>query len=364
MDRDAWNGLIATLPGAHPLQTWEWGEVKGYYGWEPLHRVWRNPDGSVAAAALVLSRTASLPGLNAGWRVMYVPRGPLLKDWRDEELRRQVMEALTALARERKAIFVKIDPEVKIGQGIPGGPGECEDPVGIEVVEALRGNGWVFSTEQIQFRNTVVIDLRRDLEDLLAGMKQKTRYNIRLAEKRGVTVRVGTEADFAALFRVYVETARRDGFAIREQAYYQRVWGVFLKSGMATPLIAEVDGDLVAGLFLFHFAGRAWFLYGMSRAAYRDRMPNYLLQWAAIRKGKELGCTAYDLWGAPDNFNESDRLWGVYRFKEGFGGEVVRYAGAWDRPLHTLIYRLYMSMMPKFMAIMRWRAGSPFKPAL
>lgn len=353
MDRDAWNGLIATLPGAHPLQTWEWGEVKGCYGWEPDHRVWRNPDGTVAAAALVLSRSGPRSGLGAAWRVMYVPRGPLLADWGKKELRRRVMEDLAELGRERGAIFLKIDPEVKIGQGIPGSPGAWEDPVGIEVEQALRGSGWLFSSEQIQFRNTVVIDLRRELEDLLAGMKQKTRYNIRLAERRGVTVRVGTEIDFAALFQVYAETARRDGFAVREQAYYHRVWKVFLDSGMATPLIGEVDGNLVAGLILFHFAGRAWFLYGMSRAAYRDRMPNYLLQWAAIRRAKDLGCVAYDLWGAPDNFNESDRLWGVYRFKEGFGGEVVRYTGAWDRPLRPLIYRLYRIVMPRLTAIMR-----------
>lgn len=364
MDRDAWNNLIASLPGAHPLQTWEWGEIKSYSGWEPDYRVWRSSDGRITAAALVLSRAASLPGLHPGWRVMYVPRGPLLADWGKKELRQQVMEDLAALGHGRSAIFVKIDPEVKIGQGIPGSPGDLQDPAGKEVEQALRAGKWVFSSEQIQFRNTVVIDLRRELGDLLAGMKQKTRYNIRLAERRGVTVRMGTEADFNTLFQVYAETARRDGFAIREQAYYQRVWSTFCHSGMAAPLIAEVDGNLVAGLFLFHFAGRAWFLYGMSRARYRDRMPNYLLQWEAIRRAKELGCVAYDLWGAPDRFNEKDRLWGVYRFKEGFGGEVVRYTGAWDRPLRPLIYRIYTIMMPKLTAIMRWRAGSQFQPAL
>jgi lipid II:glycine glycyltransferase (peptidoglycan interpeptide bridge formation enzyme) len=102
----------------------------------------------------------------------------------------------------------------------------------------------------------------------------------------------------------------------------------------------------------------------MSREAYRDKMPNHLLQWEAICKAKELGCTAYDMWGAPDNFSESDRLWGVYRFKEGFGGKIVRFTGAWDRPLRPVIYRFYTGLLPKIMALYRWRGRSLVRQSL
>ncbi len=191
----------------------------------------------------------------------------------------------------------------------------------------LSRRGWLFSSEQIQFKNTVLLDLACSEDELLGRMKQKTRYNLRLAERKGVKIRLGSQADLSNLYRMYAETSVRDGFVIRPEAYYQQVWQTFMQQGMADALIAEVEGEPIAGLFLFHFAGKAWYLYGMSRQAHRETMPNYLLQWAAIRRGKELGCTTYDLWGAPDEFAETDSMWGVFRFKEGLGGRGGAHPG-------------------------------------
>jgi lipid II:glycine glycyltransferase (peptidoglycan interpeptide bridge formation enzyme) len=207
----------------------------------------------------------------------------------------------------------------------------------------------------VQFCNTVLVDLTPPLNELLAGLKQKTRYNIRLAERKGVSVRSGSLSDLPQLYRMYAETSARDGFVIREQGYYQAVWSTFMQAGMAEPLVAEVEGEMAAGLILFSFAGRAWFLYGMSRDVHREKMPNYLLQWEAIRRTKESGCRTYDLWGAPDAFDESDPLWGVYRFKEGFNGQVVRHIGAWDLPVKPVIYRLYTQTLPRILDVMRRR---------
>jgi lipid II:glycine glycyltransferase (peptidoglycan interpeptide bridge formation enzyme) len=354
-ERETWNELVAALPGAHPLQTWEWGQVKSRYGWEPNQLVWKDSQGCVVGAALVLGRTVSLPGLKDGWRVMYAPRGPLLSDWTRRDLRLRVFEDLAKFGEEQSAIFLKIDPETEIGRGIPGQEGAGENPTGKEIKADLESGGWTYSTEQIQFRNTVTIDLQPEVNVLLARMKQKTRYNIRLAERRGVSVRIGTEADFEALFQMYAETARRDNFAIREKAYYGSVWNTFAEAGMATPLIAEVEGEPVGGLILFYNSNRAWYLYGMSRESHRDKMPNYLLQWEAMLLAKAKGCRTYDLWGAPDEFNDHDRLWGVYRFKEGFGGQVVRFIGAWDRPLKQVLYRVYTGVMPSFLSLLRRR---------
>lgn len=346
--------MIATLPGAHVLQTWEWGQVKKRFGWQALPQTWNDSQGRVVAAMLVLQRTLSLRGLATGLRMMYAPKGPLC-DWGDADLRQRVLSGLARLARKQGAIFIKIDPDVLLGTGVPGGSDAQEDASGQALVADLQAAGWRFSDEQVQFRNTVLVDLRPDQEILLANMKQKTRYNIHLAERKGVTVRLGAEADLGELYRMYAETSVRDGFIIRNEIYYQTVWSTFIQAGMADLIIAEVAGKMVAAVMLFRFAGKAWYLYGMSRAAHREKMPSHLLQWEAMKRAKATGCVFYDLWGAPDEFDASDPLWGVYRFKEGLGGRVVRYIGAWDLPIRPTLYRLYTQTLPRVLDVMRRR---------
>jgi len=352
---ETWNGLIESLPGAHILQTGEWGQLKSSFNWQPSQYLWRNVDGEPAAGALVLERSVAFPVLPLQTRVLYVPKGPLL-DWEDARLRLQVLGDLSQLARKRGAIFIKIDPDLCLAAGIPGEEGGDEITGGREVKDDLISKGWHFSDEQIQFRNSVLIDLRPEEATLLANMKQKTRYNIRLAGRKGVVVRMGGEADIDTLYRIYAETSVRDGFVIREKAYYQSLWSTFIRSGMAQPLIAEVGGDIVAALIVFRFARRAWYMYGMSTQIHREKMPNYLLQWEAMKWAKESGCESYDLWGAPDEFIESDPLWGVYRFKRGLGGGVVRYLGAWDLPVRPNLYWLYTRLLPRLLDLMRHRA--------
>ena len=213
--------------------------------------------------------------------------------------------------------------------------------------------GWRYSNEQIQFANTVMLDLSATEDELLARMKPKTRYNVRLAERKGVKVRQGSAHDLDLLYQLYAETSVRDGFVIRSIDYYHTLWNTFLKAGMVDILIAEVDEQPIAALILFKFQRKAWFLYGMSREMHRDKMPNYLLQWEAIRQSKRAGCHTYDLWGAPYQFVESDPLWGVYRFKDGLGGQVVRHIGAWDLPVRMTGYRLFTQLLPRVLAVMR-----------
>ncbi len=123
----------------------------------------------------------------------------------------------------------------------------------------------------------------------------------------------------------------------------------------ARPLIAEVAGQPVAAAVIFRFGSTAWFLYGMSSELHREKMPNYLLQWEAIRSAKSAGCEIYDMWGAPETFGPDDPLWGVYRFKDGFQGTVARSLGAWDLPLKPTLHRLYRSTLPSILALMRRR---------
>ena len=134
------------------------------------------------------------------------------------------------------------------------------------MIAALTRRGWRPSGEQIQYRNTVVSDLTPSEDDLLAAMKPKWRYNIRLAERRGVVVRGGTAADLPAFYAMYAETGGRDGFLVRPFDYYRAIWERFLADGLGHVLLAEVEGAPVAGLFLFRFGPTAWYFYGASTA--------------------------------------------------------------------------------------------------
>jgi lipid II:glycine glycyltransferase (peptidoglycan interpeptide bridge formation enzyme) len=361
----AWDELIAHLPHPHLLQTWEWAQVKTRYGWDPSPLVWRGPAGEVQAAAMLLKRRLRLAGVNARLGVFYSPKGPNL-DWQDSGLAGRVLADLQALAASEQAICIKIDPDVPTGTGIPGTAQAVEAPLGVALAGELERRGWSFSSDQIQFRNTVLVDLEPGEAVLLERMKQKTRYNLRLAQKKGVSVRVGGQSDLGLLYRMYAETSLRDGFAIRAEGYYRTVWEAFARSTMPwhEPFIAEVEGLPVAAISVFYFAGTAYYLYGMSRAQHREKMPNYLLQWEAMRRARALGCRTYNLWGAPNEFNELDRLWGVFRFKEGLGGTVLRTVGAWDYAPHALLYQGYTRLLPRLMAVLRARGRQRTRQSL
>jgi len=367
----SWNSLISHLPNPHFLQTYEWGQVKAKYGWEPIYLVWdsegkmkegRNEsnhssfDFPPSAAALILKRQIIRNGFAKRLSILYSPKGPLL-DWTNESLRERVLKDLQSYAKKQGAIFLKMDPEVVLGRGVPFSEGDVPENGGQTVMSDLKRRGWEYASDQIQFKNTVLIDLNPTEDEILARMKQKTRYNIRLAEKKGVSLRVGTSDDLPVLYAMYAETSVRDGFVIRDEGYYKTVWSLFMNSDEPTcePIIAEVDGEPVAAIFVFYCAGRAYYVYGMSRNVHREKMPTYLLQWEAMKRAKARGCTAYDLWGAPDVFDESDSMWGVYRFKEGLGGQVVRTLGAWDFAPSPLWYTMYSNVVPRVLDVMRAR---------
>jgi lipid II:glycine glycyltransferase (peptidoglycan interpeptide bridge formation enzyme) len=345
-DQNEWDQALAALPATHALQSWAWGDFKSRWGWTAERLLWP-AEGRPVAAAQILAR----PLPRTPWRFLYVSKGPVL-DYADTKLAFQVLSDLEDYARQANALFIKIDPDAPRQYGEP--EAACPpDPVGQGTLAVLERRGWQFSPEQIQFRNTVVVDISGDLDELLAGMKSKWRYNIRLAERKGVLVRSGAEADLAEFYRMYAETAARDGFLIRPAAYYQDVWRQFLAVGQAELLLASVEGEAVAGLILFVFGRRAWYMYGASSGQHRQLMPNHLLQWQAMGRARARGCTVYDLWGAPDVFDESDPLWGVYRFKQGFGGQVVQGLGAFDYPVRPGLYWAFTKALPRVRSV--WR---------
>lgn len=365
MSASTWNELIAGLPNPHLLQTSEWATVKRAGGWRALFLIWGEeeltilrsnenlPEEAPLAACLLLIKTA-FPLLGRfSPTIAYAPKGPNL-NWKDPLLRQRVLADLSAVARDEKALFIKIDPDILIATGEPNSAEHQPDPNWPAIQTDLNTAGFFPSAEQIQFRNSVLLDVTASPEMLLEGARQKTRYNIRLAERKGVTVRQGGLEDADLLYKMYAETALRDGFIIREKAYYLQVWREFAQRSAA--LIAEVDGEPVAAVYLFHFAGVAYYLYGMSRDSHREKMPNALLQYRAALWAQENHCSVYDLWGAPDVFDESDSMWGVYKFKRGFGGVPRLTPGAFDAPINRFGTWLYTRLIPSMLDVRRWFA--------
>jgi peptidoglycan pentaglycine glycine transferase (the first glycine) len=342
-ERDVWNEALLKLPYNHVLQSYEWGQFKAQYGWKPLRLLFQE-DGLVRAAASVLRR--KFPYLPPC--ITYVPKGPAL-DYNDNELLQHVLVTLEDVARRYHAIFIKMDPDVCLEN-----PSSPSAPVTV----TLKRRGWRLSSEQIQFRNTLLIDLTREEDDLLMAMKSKTRYNVRLAGRRGVEVHLARLSDLPLFYEMYVETSSRDEFIIRPFDYYRHAWQDFIEANLAQLFIAEYEGQPLAGLILFRFGEKAWYMYGASRDLHRDRMPNHLLQWEAMRWAKAQGCTVYDMWGAPDVLDESDPMWGVYKFKKGFGGQFVRHIGAYDYPVSRLLYQFYTVTMPRYLEVLRKWPGS------
>ncbi len=311
-----WNNFLANHPDAHVLQTSAWGELKSAFNWEAQYFV------SGAAGAQILFRNLPL-----GFSVAYIPKGPVGSDWN------RLWPEIDEICRSHNAIFLKVEPDLF-------------EPEDLQFEKEF--NGFVKTEVNIQPRRTIVVDLSGSEEDWLKRMKQKTRYNIRLAQKKDIEIK---QVDDLKVFQNLMEvTGERDGFGVHSIEYYQKAFDLFSPSGKCALLVAAYHDEPLAALMVFAQGKRAWYFYGASNNEHRNRMPTYLLQWEAMRWAKAMGCEEYDLWGVPD-FSEdqleqdfqtrSDGLWGVYRFKRGFGGEVLRSAGSWDRIYKPMLYRIY-----------------------
>ncbi len=319
MNPDEWDEFCKPIENPHILQTSAWGRLKSDFGWQVAYAT------TAKGGAQILIRKL-LPGINFA----YIAKGPVGTDW---DL---LWPEIDEVCRKRHCAFLKVEPD------------SWEDQPSDQARETNLP-GFRQSEHTIQPRRTLVINLAEGEAQILARMKQKTRYNINLALKKNVLVRPHT--DLLAFYDLMKITGQRDRFGIHSLDYYQRAYDLFHVKGQCVLLAAEFEGTPISALILFRSGKRAWYFYGASSEMHRDVMPNYLLQWEAIRWAKSEGCTEYDLWGVPDeeletleaNFtSRNDGIWGVYRFKRGFGGDLRRSVGAWDRVYNPLLYRLYV----------------------
>ncbi len=313
-----WNQFLEKHPNTHLLQMGEWGELKNNFGWSPVRLVLNNEVG-----AQILFRRLPL-GLTIG----YMPKPVDGGQWavNDGEFWKEV----DSICKKNHAIFLKVEPDVWAEEF------------------HLRFSTFKPSPHNIQPPRTIIVSIKEDEEQILARMKPKCRYNIRLAEKKGVTVREWD--DIHAFHEMMAVTGGRDNFGVHTKEYYQRAYELFHPKGTCELLVAEFEGKPLASLMVFANGKRAWYVFGASNDQERNRMPTYLLQWEAMRWAKARSCEEYDLWGVPDENEETleaqfesrrEGLWGVYRFKRGFGGEVKRAAQAVDRVYSPLLYWTY-----------------------
>lgn len=322
-----WDNYLNSYPGAHLLQTTAWGEFKASFGW----RVFRVISDQYGAQILIRS-------LGLGFSLAYLPKGPVGLNSHDGllQINSQAWEGLITeldiLCKQNRAVLLKVEPDIFDQSNQHAVP-----------------PGFILSPHNIQPLRTLIVSLQGSEEEILGRMKQKTRYNIRLSLKKGVIVR--SSADLNLFHSLMEVTGQRDEFGVHSRDYYQHAYEIFYPRGKCELFVAEYQHKPLAALMVFAHNQRAWYFYGASSDEHRDRMPNYLLQWEAMRWARDQGCFTYDLWGVPDFdldtlesdfLQRSEGLWGVYRFKRGFGGQLYRAVNPWDRIYQTVIYKIYL----------------------
>lgn len=327
---DGWDDAAVRSPWGHTLQSSAWAEVRAAQGWRPeFVRI-----GDPLPVALVLWRDA-LPGRP----LAYVPRGPIVApDDRDGLV--AALRRLAALARERGAVFLKVDPEL--------------DPsfAGPVLAEA----GYRRSPQDIQpVLATLELDLGADEDALMAGLEKDTRWSVRQAAKKGVTIRaVADDAGLRAFYELYAATGERAGFITRTWTYYRETWGRLVAAQLATVRLADVEGEAVAGAMVWRCGDRALYQTAATNEAARRTHAAYALLWESIIAAKRAGRRVFDLGGIPrDLERKDDPMYGPYAFKRGFGGVVRHWVGAHDTVPSPLLYRAYLAAEPAYTAALR-----------
>jgi len=343
----------APFRGGNFLQSAFWAAFKASFGWRALAFRFRLPAGE-GRPALEGELRVLLRRLAGPLSFAYVPGGPVL-DCPPSERSRLLGSLASALRSHLPplCVFLRFDPpwweaEPRAGREgeeggeevAPGTPRKESDGKG-RVSRPLLDPPLRKAGADVQPPDSVLLDLGPEEAELLAAMKPKWRYNVRLAEKKGVEVEEGGFEGLDAFYRLYEETARRDRIAIHPRSYYEKLFQVCAGATEAPRLglwTARHEGRAIAAIITLFRGEEAVYLYGASADEKRALMPAYALQWAAIRGARAAGCKRYDFYGIPPIDDPTHPMSGLYRFKTGFGGTVVHYAGSWDLPLHPLAY--------------------------
>jgi lipid II:glycine glycyltransferase (peptidoglycan interpeptide bridge formation enzyme) len=318
-DTARWDELVVATAWPHILQSTAWGQIKEATGWTPRRFVLDDDHGTRLGIAQVLIRKLPL-----GVSIAYAPRGPLVEPKR---LAEAIGALRTALAQERCASLL-CDPEAP-----------RDDVLRTELDRSGIHRSPVF----VQPRRTLLMDLTKDPEALLAAMKKKTRQYVHKAERAGVVTE--ETKDLGRFLAVLRAVAQRDSFAVHSQEYFEKLLAAF--GERAHLLMARVGEDDAGALLVVRMADRAWELYGGWSGAHAEERPFYLLKWRSMLRMRALGAVRYDMWGLADGGRDPaarsglDPLAGVENFKLGFGGEIAEWIGALETPVRPMLYPLW-----------------------
>ena len=325
-DAEIWDQFVHCQPRAHLLQLSSWGRLKSRFGWE-AQIVALAKDERIVAGALVLLKPLPL------WlgRMAYIPMGGYALD---DALFPPLWQAIRT---QTGAAFLKLEA------------GFFHESRALD----LQQMGFQTSPQAIQPPNTIQIDISGDEAVILKGMNQGTRRKIRKSLAADLHIYEGGKSDLDDFYRIMRETGNRNDFGVHSAEYYQQVWDLFVPQ-QGVLLLAKHEDKLLAGIMVFALGETAWYFYGASSREKAKLHATYGLQWRAIQWAKARGCKCYDLWGIPDydeatleaQFKDrSDGLWGVYGFKRGWGGQVRRSLGTWDKIYNPLVYAAYRTAL-------------------
>ncbi len=327
-DRRLWDDFVSSSTRCNITQSYNWGELASHVGaYDKLRVAVVDDAGHICAAMLVLVSQA--PVIKQPY--FYAPRGPIIED-PDSPALTVLLNYVKVLARKYHAFMLKIEPHALDGD--------------VQWLQSLKRRGFLTNPHPVHIRHEWVLDIRPDEKELLAGMKEKWRYNIRLATRKGVTIRRGeSQDDIDAFYRLYETTSARDLFFINSKQHYQDVLRLFGETGQAVLYLAEYEGKPIAGTITASFGRWSWYMYGASANEQRERMPNHLLQWTSMQWAKEQGCWYYNFRGIPNILEEGQELWGVYLFKRGFGGYPLRFLQTHDLVYNPIFYQTYRRLL-------------------
>ena len=295
----------------HPLQTWEWGEFRKSTGVKVVRRGIFENENLISGFQLTIHK---IPYTH--FTIGYLPKGELPT--------KEILEELREIGQDNNCLFIKLEPNILAKN--------------VKIDSSLTK-----SPHPLFTKYSFWLDLTRSEEELLLKMKSKTRYNVRLARRKGVAiVEDNSEAAFEEYLKLTMETTKRQRFFAHTNDYHRKMWSALHPIGMAHLLKAFYKGETVASWVLFLHNDILYYPYGASSIKHKDTMASNLLMWEVIRWGKEHYAKLFDMWGAlgPDP-DPKDSWYGFHRFKEGYGATHVEFVGTYDLVLKPVLYRLY-----------------------
>lgn len=322
-DIATFNTYIENSPYGHFMQTSSWSDLKKNFGWKHLGYYFIQEANTTIGAFSVLLKQ------KFGIKILYIPRGPVC-DYSNVEQLHQCLTAIKQLAKQEKAFFIRISP--KLLEPTP-------------IIAILQKENYILSNKQLQTKQTSRIDLNKETEMLLASFHEKTRYNIRLAGKKGVTVSpLTTPSELDVFYTILQKMALRQDYVLQAKAYYQYIWEKLVPAGKAQIYLARTADTIIGGVVVFFSSDTAYYMYGGFAYEYRNLMGNYLVHWQIMQEAKVQGLTWYDLQGIPKIKDENHPAYGFYRFKKGFNGEEVEFIGEYDFSPIPALYKFWNAL--------------------